>query len=154
MAADIGPVVVAAAEREIVHAVEDAGGRAVLTDPDLPSGTDRIFAALEAVDRGYKHDVVVNLQGDLPALDPAYVQAVANLLAPTGADIATLAAEIDDEADYDNPHVVKPVVAWDVTGDRGRALYFTRARAPIGRWAAVPPCRHLCLPPRALCRAS
>lgn len=130
--ADMGPVVVAAAEREIIKAVEDAGHRAVLTDPNLPSGTDRVHAALESVDRSYKHDVVVNLQGDLPALDPAYVRAVAEILPPTGADIATLAAEIDDEADYDNPNVVKPVVVWDVTGNRGRALYFTRARAPWG----------------------
>ncbi len=130
--ADVGPVVVAAAEREIVKAVEDAGHRAVLTDPALPSGTDRVHAALEAVDRAYAHDVVVNLQGDLPALDPACVRAVAEILPPTGADIATLAAEIDDEKDCDSPHVVKPVVVWDVTGNRGRALYFTRARAPWG----------------------
>jgi len=131
-AAGVGPVVVAAAEREIVQAVEAAGGRAVLTAPDLPSGTDRVHAAVEAVDRGYKHDVVINLQGDLPALDPAYIRAVAAPLAPTGADIATLAAEIDDPADFDNPSVVKPVVVWDVTGRRGRALYFSRARVPHG----------------------
>src|SRR5215471_17112460 len=67
MAASIGPVVVAAAEREIAAAVESAGGRAVLTEPDLPSGSDRIFAALNTVDPGRSHDVVVNLQGDLPA---------------------------------------------------------------------------------------
>ena len=131
-AAGVGPVVVAAAEREIAQAVEAAGGRAVLTAPDLPSGTDRVHAAVEAVDRGYKHDVVINLQGDLPALDPAYIRAVAAPLAPTGADIATLAAEIDDPADFDNPSVVKPVVVWDVTGRRGRALYFSRARVPHG----------------------
>ena len=81
---------------------------------------------------GRTHDVVINLQGDLPALDPAYIRAVAAPLAPTGADIATLAAEIDDPADFDNPHVVKPVVVWDVTGRRGRALYFSRARVPHG----------------------
>lgn len=131
-AAGVGPVVVAAAEREIAEAVEAAGGRAVMTAPDLPSGTDRVHAAVEAVDRGYKHDVVINLQGDLPALDPAYIRAVAAPLAPTGADIATLAAEIDDPADFDNPSVVKPVVVWDVTGKRGRALYFSRARVPHG----------------------
>jgi 3-deoxy-manno-octulosonate cytidylyltransferase (CMP-KDO synthetase) len=130
MAAGIGPVVVAAAEREIADAIEAAGGQCVLTDPDLPSGTDRIHAALQAVDPQGAHDVVVNLQGDLPALDPATVRRVADLLASTGADIATLAAEIDDPADYDNPSVVKPVVAWD--GDQGRALYFTRAKAPAG----------------------
>jgi len=132
VAAGVGPVVVAAAEHEIAEAIEIAGGRAVMTDPDLPSGSDRIYAALERIDREYEHDVVVNLQGDLPALDPAAVRAVVDALAATGADIATLAAEIDDEADYDNPNVVKPVVAWDVTGERGRALYFTRARAPTG----------------------
>ncbi|HEX2591557.1 MAG TPA: 3-deoxy-manno-octulosonate cytidylyltransferase [Rhizomicrobium sp.] len=132
VAAALGPVVVAVAEREIAAAIESAGGRAVLTDPDLPSGTDRINAALQSVDPDGKHDVVVNLQGDLPALDPAYVKAVVDVLASANADMATLAAEIDDPADYDNPSVVKPVVAWDATGTRGRALYFTRARAPTG----------------------
>ena len=135
VAAGVGPVVVAAAEVEIVQAVEGAGGRAVLTAPDLPSGSDRIFAALQAVDPGGEHDVVVNLQGDLPALDPHAIRAVVDALAATGADIATLAAEIDDDAERDNPNVVKPVVAWDVGGERGRALYFTRARAPYGAGA-------------------
>lgn len=132
VAANVGPVMVAAGEHEIREAIEAAGGRAVITRPDLPSGSDRIFAALEATDREYAHDVVVNLQGDLPALDPAYIRAVVDALAATGADIATLAAEIDSDDDRDNPNVVKPVVAWDVGGDRGRALYFTRARAPHG----------------------
>jgi 3-deoxy-manno-octulosonate cytidylyltransferase (CMP-KDO synthetase) len=132
VAAGIGPVVVAAAEREIAAAVESAGGRAVLTAPDLPSGSDRIFAALNLVDPGSSHDVVVNLQGDLPALDPRDIRAAVDALAGTGADIATLAAEIDNDADRDNPSVVKPVVAWDASGARGRALYFTRAPAPHG----------------------
>lgn len=130
MAAKLGPVIVAVAEREIAEAIENAGGIAVMTDVDLPSGSDRVFQAVEKFDEAHKHDIVVNLQGDLPALDPSYIRAVADVLAPTGADITTLAAEIDDPADYDNPSVVKPVVTWDVTGDRGRALYFTRARAP------------------------
>lgn len=130
VAAGVGPVLVAAAEPEIVDAIEAAGGRAVLTAPDLPSGSDRIFAALEAVDPACQHDVVVNLQGDLPALDPSYVRAVVEALA--GADIATLAAEIGDPADLGNPNVVKPVVAWEADGRKGRALYFTRARAPHG----------------------
>ena len=132
VAADVGPVVVAVSEPEVRAAIEAAGGRAVMTAPDLPSGSDRIYAALEHVDHGTKHDVVVNLQGDLPALDPAYIRLVVDTLASTGADIATLAAEIDDAADYDNPNVVKPVVAWGIGEDRGRALYFPRARAPHG----------------------
>src|SRR5690242_4041671 len=68
MAAGIGPVVVAAAEGEIADAVEKAGGQAVLTHPDLPSGSDRIHAALAGLDPGGKYDTVINLQGDLPAL--------------------------------------------------------------------------------------
>lgn len=130
MAANIGPVVVAAAENEIVTAVEKAGGRAVLTDPDLPSGSDRIFAALTALDPQARHDVVINLQGDLPDLDPQAIRAVTAALA--GVDIATLAAEIDNEADRQNPSMVKPVVAWNADGRLGRALYFTRAAAPSG----------------------
>src|ERR1700722_5350112 len=101
MAAKLGPVVVAAAEPEIVQAIESAGGRAILTDPALPSGSDRIFAALKAVDPEGCHEVVGNLQGDLPALAPETIRAVADAL--PGADIATLAAEITDPAERDNP---------------------------------------------------
>ena len=132
MAASLGPVVVAAGEAEIVAAVERAGGKAVLTDPELPSGSDRIHAALAICDPGERHDVVVNLQGDLPALDPGQIRAVTAVLEKSGADIATLAAEIADPAERGNPHVVKAVVAWEQSGAWGRALYFTRAQAPSG----------------------
>ena len=131
-ATGLGPVAVAAGEAEIVAAVERAGGRAVLTDPGLPSGSDRIHAALQMLDPEGGHDVVINLQGDLPALDPAQIRAVAAALDGSGADIATLAAEITDPAERDNPSVVKAVVAWDANGRLGRALYFTRATAPAG----------------------
>jgi len=132
MAANIGPVVVAAAEKEIAQAVEQAGGRAVLTASDLPSGSDRVWAALNAVDRGFEHDVVVNLQGDLPNIEPSYLRDCVDAIATTGADITTLVAEIDDDIDADNPSITKAVVSWDVTMARGKALYFTRARAPWG----------------------
>ena len=132
VAAAIGPVLVAAAEPQIVAVIEAAGGRAVLTDPDLPSGSDRIFQALQTFDPKGAHDVVVNVQGDLPLLDPAYIRAVAEAQAASGAEIATLVAEIDDPADRDNPNAIKAVVSWDKDGARGRALYFTRARAPHG----------------------
>ncbi|MGH6890320.1 MAG: 3-deoxy-manno-octulosonate cytidylyltransferase [Rhizomicrobium sp.] len=130
--AAIGPVVVAAGDREIAAAVEAAGGTAVLTDPALASGTDRVFAALELVDPKGSHSAVLNVQGDLPLLDPAYVETAHRALRASGADIATLAAPIADEADFDNPNVVKPVVAWDPDTVYGRALYFTRARVPYG----------------------
>jgi len=130
VAANLGPVVVAAAEPEIVAAIEAAGGRAILTDPSLASGSDRIFAALKIADPQGRHDVVVNLQGDLPALAPDVIRAAVAAL--PGADIATLAAQITDPAERGNPAVVKAVVAWDEGGEKGRALYFTRSAAPSG----------------------
>ncbi len=128
----IGPVVVAVGEAEIGDTVTQAGGQAVLTDADLPSGTDRVLAALESLDRGGQYDVVVNLQGDLPTLDPQLIAASVATLADSGADIATLACRTESPEERANPNVTKAVVAWDETGDRGRALYFTRAEAPSG----------------------
>jgi 3-deoxy-manno-octulosonate cytidylyltransferase (CMP-KDO synthetase) len=87
---------------------------------------------LRAVDPKGAHDVVVNLQGDLPALDPDQLKAAVWALAKSGADIGTLAAPIQDEAEETNPAVVKAVVAWDADERLGRALYFTRASAPAG----------------------
>ncbi len=131
--ADIGPVVVACSEAEVQRAVEAAGGRAVMTNPALPSGSDRVWAALNAVDRGFEHDVVVNLQGDLPLLDGAVPKAALDALVTTGADIATCAAEIEDEKEADNPSTVKVAATWDVGFTRGRAHYFSRARVPWGK---------------------
>jgi len=132
IAAEIGPVVVAAAEREIAAAIEAVGGRAVLTPPELPSGSDRIFAALERVDRAGDHDVIVNLQGDLPDLDPAHIKKVIEPLSNPAVDIATLVVEIDNDADRADPNVVKPAVVWSSDGRSGRALYFSRATIPSG----------------------
>ncbi len=130
--AAIGPVVVACADAEIVQAVNAAGGRAVLTPPDLASGSDRVFAALEMVDKARLHDVVVNLQGDLPVLAPAAVRAVLAPLEDADVDIATLAREIAGAAEREDAGVVKAVVALAPRAQIGRALYFTRLPAPAG----------------------
>ena len=130
--ADIGPVVVACAEAEIAHAVTEAGGRAVLTRPDHPSGSDRIFEALAALDPDGRHDVVVNLQGDLPTLDPAVVRAALLPLACEAVDIATLAVCIHDAAERDDPNVVKIALSLAPQEAVGRALYFSRAAVPSG----------------------
>ena len=132
MEADVGPVIVAAAEPEIVDAVEQAGGRAVLTDPAHPSGSDRIFEALEKIDPKSEYDAVINLQGDLPTLDPALVRTVLEPLSDAAVDIATLVCEITDDAEWDNPNVVKPAISFDGDNMIGRALYFSRARIPTG----------------------
>lgn len=128
----LGRVVVAAAEEEIAVAIRNAGGEAVLTAPDLPSGSDRIWAALAAVDPDGRHDVIVNVQGDLPMLDPELIRVAADALTGTGADMSTLAAEITQDAERHDPNVVKAVIALSSNARQGRALYFTRATAPYG----------------------
>lgn len=124
--ANAGPVLVAAAEEEVAEAALKAGANVTLTDPDLPSGSDRVHAALEAFDPQGRYDVAVNLQGDMPTMRAEDVaRAVAALR--DGADIATLVSASADPADRDNPNVVKAVRSAD-----GRCLYFTRAPAPWG----------------------
>lgn len=132
--ARIGPVIVAAADKSIVECVEDAGFSAVLTDPDLPSGSDRIHAALLQVDPVGRHDIIVNLQGDMPTLPSSALKAVlAPLQADPGCDIATLVARIRHETEFVDPNVVKAVLAGSVEGQaHARALYFSRAQVPAG----------------------
>jgi 3-deoxy-manno-octulosonate cytidylyltransferase (CMP-KDO synthetase) len=140
IAAAIGPVAVAAGDAEIVDAVMAAGGRAVLTDPALPSGSDRILRALEVLDPEGHHDVVVNLQGDMPFVAPEVLVACAGLLRRLPAcDIATVVAPEAGPADRANPDVVKAILALEADGGGGRALYFTRG-AP---WGEGPVCRHI-----------
>jgi 3-deoxy-manno-octulosonate cytidylyltransferase (CMP-KDO synthetase) len=126
--ADVGPVVVAADDSAIVEAVEAAGGRAVLTRPDHASGSDRIAEALARLDPDGRYDTVVNLQGDLPTIEPQAVRAAADM---GEADIVTLAAPIRRAEERDDPNVVK-AVGTPVGPRRLRALYFTRATAPWG----------------------
>ena len=135
--AQIGPVAVACGDAEIAEAIHANGGLAVLTDPTLPRGSDRVHAALAALDPQGHHDVVVNLQGDLPTIPPAYLRTVLAPLADPAFDIATLVAPIDSDEEANLPSVVKAACAFD----RGRAvspaLYFSRAPIPWGdgpRW--------------------
>jgi 3-deoxy-manno-octulosonate cytidylyltransferase (CMP-KDO synthetase) len=129
--ANVGEVVVAADDLSIVQVVEAAGGRAVLTRPDHASGSDRIAEALARLDPERRYDVVVNVQGDLPTIEPEAVRAAAALLADAQVDIATLATPIRRAEERDDPNVVKAVGA-ALSERRLRALYFTRATAPWG----------------------
>jgi 3-deoxy-manno-octulosonate cytidylyltransferase (CMP-KDO synthetase) len=128
--ADIGPVFVATESREIVDAVEAAGGHALMTRPDHASGSDRVFEAVGAIDPQGKFDTVINLQGDLPSIEPRLIQACADALAH-GADIGTLAAEISEPSEVIDPNVVKAIGSLRPDGLLN-ALYFTRAAAPFG----------------------
>jgi 3-deoxy-manno-octulosonate cytidylyltransferase (CMP-KDO synthetase) len=132
MAAGVGPVLVAAQEPEIARAVEAAGGRARLTRADHPSGSDRVFEAVEAEDPRGRHDVVVNLQGDLPTLDPALLASVLAALVDPAVEIATIAEETSDPEEMENPNAVKAVLSLSADRRVGRALYFTRAHCPAG----------------------
>ncbi len=131
MEADVGPVWVAADDARVVDAVAAAGGRAIMTSPDHSSGSDRIFEALSAVDAAGAHDVVVNVQGDLPTIERSVVRACLAPLADDAVDIATLATPIVREEEKDDPNVVK-AIGTELSASRLRALYFTRARAPWG----------------------
>jgi len=142
LAASVGPVAVAAGDPEIAEAVRAAGGTAVLTDPDLPSGSDRILAALAELDPERRHDVVINLQGDMPFVEPGVLTACAGLLAREPAcDIATVVAAESGPEDRRNPDVVKAVLALQPGHTAGRALYFTRStlygEGPIWRHIGI-----------------
>lgn len=131
-AAGIGPVWVAAAEIEVAQTVEKAGFSAVLTDPDLPSGSDRVHAALGAIDPDEAYDVIINLQGDMPTLDPSALEAVVrSIKANPSCDLATLVAEIRNPKEAVDPNVVKAVLG-DVADGQARAHYFSRAAVPAG----------------------
>jgi 3-deoxy-manno-octulosonate cytidylyltransferase (CMP-KDO synthetase) len=131
MEAKVGPVLVACDSDAIAAAVRKAGGVAVLTNPDLPSGSDRIHAAVEKFDPPGAHDIVVNLQGDFPTIDPRAIAASLAPLADAEVAIGTLCAVITDEEEKTAPSVVK-LIGSHVAPDRLRALYFTRATAPTG----------------------
>lgn len=129
----LGPVFVATDCQRVATAVTKAGGHAVMTRADHASGSDRIFEAMERI--GGSADIVVNVQGDLPTIDPLEIRAVLAPLSDPAVDIATLAAEIQRLDERTNPNVVKVVgspVGEAVPADRLRALYFTRATAPHG----------------------
>lgn len=134
--ADLGPVAVAAGDVEIADAIRDAGYQAVMTDPDHPSGSDRIDEALNKLDPDGRYDTVVNVQGDLPTLDPQSIRAsLLPLSSNADVDIATIVAEITREEERANTNVVKAFVAFPETKDPvpiARALTFTRATAPWG----------------------
>jgi len=161
MAAGLGPVVVAVCEDAVADAVRAAGGTAVMTDPALPSGSDRVHAALQAIDPQGRHDVVVNLQGDLPTLPPAMLRDVLRPLEDGAFDLATLVADITGEAEASAPSVVKAVCGFAPGAATAPALYFSRARAPWGdgplyhhigiyAWRRAALARFVALPPSPL----
>jgi len=127
-------IAVAAGDQKIVDEVQKFGGTAILTDPALPSGTDRIAAALKVLDpKGEKYDIVVDFQGDNLNVDPAVCIPLVEMVQKTDCDIATCGMVIKNEEDKTNPNVVKIVMGLKEGEKEGRCLYFTRATAPYTR---------------------
>jgi 3-deoxy-manno-octulosonate cytidylyltransferase (CMP-KDO synthetase) len=132
IAAAIGPVVVACGDRAIADAIKRAGGEALMTDPDRPTGSDRIHEAIMRLDPDRRHDAVINVQGDLPLLDPAALRIAVSGLTDPETDVATLAALIEDEAALADTSVNKVVAGFADPTRPARALYFSKAVVPWG----------------------
>lgn len=132
LAADIGPVAVATPDPEIVQVVKTLGVSCVLTAPELPSGSDRVHAAINELDPEGRHDVIVNFQGDLPLFVPGDLRRVLRPLENPQFDIGTLAAPITSDQERDATSVVKIACDFMPGQDVARSLYFSRAIIPWG----------------------
>ena len=130
--ANIAPVIVACDHEAIFEAIRDVGGLAILTDPDLPSGSDRVYDALNYIDEAGGYNCVINLQGDMPLFAPNLLPEVVRCLRQSDADIATLAALFTDQAEAENPNKVKIALSRIANSDLYRAHYFSRAAIPHG----------------------
>ncbi|MGN6145782.1 MAG: 3-deoxy-manno-octulosonate cytidylyltransferase [Mesorhizobium sp.] len=128
---DLGRVVVATDTEAVAEAVRAHGFEAVMTRADHQSGSDRIFEALTTLDPTGQVETIVNVQGDLPTVEPAVIKAALKPFEEAAVDIATLGVEIIDEDEKTNPNVVK-IVGSPLSPTRLKALYFTRATAPWG----------------------
>lgn len=124
-ARSVDRVVVATDDERIREAVVRFGGEVVMTRSDHPSGTDRLAEVAATIDA----ELIVNVQGDEPLIDPAMIdQAVEPLLRDPSIEMGTLKCRIDKEGDFKNPNIVKVVTDRD-----GFALYFSRASIPFQR---------------------
>ncbi len=130
--ADLGDVIVACDAEEIASAVREAGGQAILTNPAHPSGSDRIWEAVQKFDPEGQYDIIINLQGDVPTLEPRLLHALLAPLADQSIDISTLATVITRADEHTNPAVVKAIISQPEGAAHATALYFTRATAPSG----------------------
>jgi 3-deoxy-manno-octulosonate cytidylyltransferase (CMP-KDO synthetase) len=130
IAADLGEVLIACDGEEIAAEVKKFGGKFVITDPNLPSGTDRIYAAYK--NYGQNFEIVLNLQGDLPNIDPQVIRAAAAAALQHDCDIATVASRIKNESEISNPNVVKIAISFKEK-NLGKALYFSRCPIPFSK---------------------
>ena len=127
-------VYIASGDQEIIDVAQTFGAKCILTDASLPSGTDRIAAALREIDTtGEKYDIVVNFQGDGINVDPHLNLELVDLLKKTDADIVTVGKKITTSEELNNPNYVKIAMGLRGAETIGRALYFSRSRVPFNR---------------------
>jgi 3-deoxy-manno-octulosonate cytidylyltransferase (CMP-KDO synthetase) len=124
--ANLGEVIIATDGEKIANEIKKFGGKFILTNPDLQSGTDRIYSAYKLLNEDF--DIIVNVQGDLPNIDPSVISECVNLALDNDCDIATVASKISDISEINNPNVVKIALA-----QNGLALYFSRSAIPFSK---------------------
>jgi 3-deoxy-manno-octulosonate cytidylyltransferase (CMP-KDO synthetase) len=129
---NLGETYIACDSLEVKNLIENIGGKAIMTDPNLPSGTDRIYQALQQIENKDDFDYIVNLQGDLPIIDPKIIEKTANLIADSIFDITTIAVKINDQKDISDPNIVKVAMA-NLSDIGGKALYFSRSAIPYSK---------------------
>lgn len=133
-ARSVTEVLVATDDERVKRAVEGFGGRAVLTSPTHPSGTDRVAEAAAAL----ASDLIVNVQGDEPLIEPTVIELAVEAAAADSAPMTTVCCALRDPAEAADPHVVK--VVFD---QRGYALYFSRAPIPFARTGSARWYKHI-----------
>lgn len=131
-ASNLGPVIVACDHIDVASIIEKLGGHYVMTEPSLPSGSDRIFQALQTIDPENKFKKIVNVQGDLPTIDHATLEACLLPLNDLAIDIGTLAKKIHTPSERDDPNVVKIALSINPASNLGHAVYFSRSPIPYG----------------------
>jgi 3-deoxy-manno-octulosonate cytidylyltransferase (CMP-KDO synthetase) len=124
--ANLGEVIIATDGEKIANEIKKFGGKYILTNPDLQSGTDRIYSAYKLLKQDF--DIIVNVQGDLPNIDPNVISECVNLALENDCDIATVASKISDISEINNPNVVKIALS-----QNGLALYFSRSAIPFSK---------------------
>lgn len=130
--ANIGPVIIASGDKEITEVISKAGGRAIDTDPDLASGSDRVYQAFLQIKNHQEYDVIINLQGDLPLINPKDIEKSLRPLSDRSVDIATLIAPVKTDFERNAPSVVKVACSFKKDDNIATALYFSRAPIPYG----------------------
>ena len=129
---EAGPVIVACGEIEIKETIEKYGGKAILTDPNLPSGSDRVWSAAEIYDPNGKFDIIVNVQGDQPTLDPKHISRTIDALRDSNSNMSTLITPINNQDEVNDPSVIKVAIDFQENTNVATALYFSRNPIPYG----------------------